>query len=163
MTGPPGAPVEAIAAGLAQRLGWVATSSDDEVARRVGKPVSHLIIDEGEQVYRALERSVVADLLRGPREVVIALGGGAVMDPETRAELAGCQVVFVDVTITVAARELGLSMAGATAVVNPRAQWLRMFAERREIYEGLASATVLAEGQGAEELVVAASRQLGLD
>lgn len=162
VTGPPGAPAEAVAAGLAGLLGWSRISTDDQIAHRAGRPVSHLIIDEGEQAYRALERAVVNEILSGPQETVVVLGGGAVMDPRTRDDLAGRHVVFVDVTISVAARDLGLSMAGPTAVVNPRAQWLRMLAERRPVYEALATATVLADGTEIEELVSSASRQLGL-
>lgn len=177
VTGPPGAPVLAVAEELATRLDRPCISTDAEIEARTHRSVAELLIDEGEAAFREAERVALTDLLdarsasdlTGPGSAgVIAVGGGALLHPLTRSELqarwrSGAEflVVFVDVTITVAARELGLSMAGPTAVINPRAQWLRMLTERRPVYREFASATVLADGRPVADLAEEVLQQLG--
>lgn len=128
---------------------WVST--DDLVAERAGKPVAEVMVDDGEQAFRDLERQVVADLVTG-FEGVVALGGGVVLDPVNEVALQGVPLVFVDVTLAQAAEYLGLNLARTTTIVNPRAQWLRMLEARRPTYQRLATSTVKIDGTPLPEL-----------
>ena len=73
---------------------------------------------------------------------VLALGGGAVLDPGTRALLAEHHVVFLDVDVAAAAERVGFNRSRPLLVVNPRAELSRMLAERRAAYEEVATQTV---------------------
>jgi shikimate kinase len=83
---------------------------------------------------------------------VLAVGGGAVLDAGTRDLLAGRSVVFLDVGIKDAARRIGLNRDRPLLLGNPRAQWIRLMADRRPLYEQLASVTVLTDGRTPDEV-----------
>ena len=70
---------------LAERLDLPFRDSDTEVERRAARPVRAIFAEAGEAAFRRLERSVVGELagIRG----VLALGGGAFADANTRALL----------------------------------------------------------------------------
>lgn len=70
---------------LAVRLGWHFRDSDDEVEEAAGRSVSEIFADFGETAFRDGERRVIARLLEESGQAVIALGGGAFVNPETRA------------------------------------------------------------------------------
>ena len=55
---------------------------------RAGKPIADIFVDDGEPAFRELERDAVAAAL-AEHDGVLALGGGAVLDPRTEALLAG--------------------------------------------------------------------------
>lgn len=71
---------------LAQRLGLPFIDADEEIERAAGLSVSEIFDTFGEDEFRAGERRVIARLLDGPPNV-IATGGGAFMDEETRAKI----------------------------------------------------------------------------
>ena len=63
---------------------------------RPGEPVADIFVDHGEAHFRGSSAAAVAGRAR-EHDGVLALGGGAVLDPATRAALAGQRVVFLDV------------------------------------------------------------------
>ncbi len=71
---------------LADSLGAPFVDSDDEIVRAAGLSVPEIFERHGEPEFRRGERRVIERLLGGP-PVVLATGGGAYMDPETRALL----------------------------------------------------------------------------
>jgi shikimate kinase len=71
---------------LAQRLGLPFTDADSEVEAAAGCSIEEMFERHGEQYFRDGERRVIARLLSGPRQV-LATGGGAYMDAETRARI----------------------------------------------------------------------------
>lgn len=71
---------------LAARLQLPFVDADDEIESAAGKSISDIFKEHGEAEFRAGERKVIARLLAsGPQ--VLATGGGAFMDPETRAAI----------------------------------------------------------------------------
>jgi shikimate kinase len=72
---------------VAERLGWPWFDTDAEIEARAGKSIADIFADEGEAAFRDWESQVVADLA-GRERCVLALGGGAVMRPGTRAVIA---------------------------------------------------------------------------
>jgi shikimate kinase len=72
---------------LAQKLGRECTDADAEIERAAGKTVPDIFRDHGEAYFRDGERKVIARLLEsGPQ--VLATGGGAFMNEETRHNIA---------------------------------------------------------------------------
>jgi shikimate kinase len=71
---------------LALRLGVPFKDADHEIEAAAGLTVAEIFEKHGEPEFRAGERRVIARLLTEPPHV-LATGGGAYMDPETRAAM----------------------------------------------------------------------------
>ncbi|HEX8664013.1 MAG TPA: shikimate kinase [Beijerinckiaceae bacterium] len=72
---------------LAARLNLPFTDADHEIETAAGMSIPDIFAAHGEPYFRDGERRVIARLLRdGP--MVLATGGGAYMDPQTRARIA---------------------------------------------------------------------------
>jgi shikimate kinase/3-dehydroquinate synthase len=81
---------------VAERLGQPFVDSDVLIEQRLGRSIRDIFVTEGETYFRELEHATVAELVRG-EEAVIALGGGAVEDPRTRAVLRNARVIYLRV------------------------------------------------------------------
>lgn len=71
---------------LAERLGFEAVDLDAEVERHFGRSIPDIFAAFGEPVFRAAERDALAQASRRTR-VVVATGGGAVLDPANWAAM----------------------------------------------------------------------------
>lgn len=78
---------------LAARLDRPFVDTDELLVATAGRTVPELFADVGESGFRALERTAVADACSSPQPLVIACGGGAVLDPENRRTMSGAGVV----------------------------------------------------------------------
>jgi shikimate kinase len=150
--GPPGSGKTTVGGLLAERLGVPFRDTDHDVEVAAGKPIGEIFIDDGEEHFRALERAAVRDALAG-HDGVLALGGGAVLDPGTRADLAGLPVVYLEVGLSDAVKRVGLASARPLLVLNPRSQFRKLMEERRPIYEGLASVKVTTDDREPADIV----------
>ena len=63
--------------------------SDHEIATAAGMSIPEIFASLGEPAFRDGERRVIARLLASDRPMVLATGGGAFIEPRTRAEIAG--------------------------------------------------------------------------
>ena len=72
---------------LARRLGRPFVDIDGLVETAAGRTVADIFAAEGEQRFRELERTAVAEACRVP-DAVVATGGGTLLDPENRRRLA---------------------------------------------------------------------------
>jgi shikimate kinase / 3-dehydroquinate synthase len=81
---------------LAERLGTPFVDSDVYIERQLGRTIVDVFATEGEQHFRELEHRAINELVRGS-DAVLALGGGAVEDPRTRAILRNTTVVYLRV------------------------------------------------------------------
>ena len=136
---------------VAQALGAEFLDTDHLVEERAGKPVAEIFVDDGEAAFRALERTAVADALR-THDGVLALGGGAVLDPDTRRLLDGHRVVFLRVGLADAARRVGLGVSRPLLLGNVRGRIKQLIDERTPVYESVAQHTVDTDGLGAHEV-----------
>ena len=93
---------------------------------------------------------------------VIALGGGAPINPEIQNQLqiADFSIVFIDVSISQAANRIGFNRDRPLLLINPRQQWMSLMKERRPIYQKLATQTVSSDGQKPAEVAKIISDKL---
>ena len=113
LIGPPGSGKSTTGHALALALGVTWRDTDADVEATAGKAISDIFVDDGEPHFRALERTAVAAAL-ATHDGVLALGGGAVLDPVTEGALgaystAGGVVIFLDVTLAHVAPRVGFN------------------------------------------------------
>lgn len=72
---------------LASRLGLAFTDADTEIEAAAGKTIPEIFADHGEEHFREGERKVIERLLKDPAQV-LATGGGAYMNAQTRENVA---------------------------------------------------------------------------
>ncbi|MGR6741773.1 shikimate kinase [Microbacterium sp. F1-18] len=135
LIGPMGAGKSSIGKKLARVLGTTFTDSDSLVVRDHG-PIEQLFAAHGEHHFRELERRAVVEALG--RGGVVALGGGAVLHADTRADLASHRVVL----LTVSEQTIASRLAGTTRPLlqgdDPVGRWREVAESRRELYGQLA-------------------------
>lgn len=126
--------------------------SDHDVEEREGRSVSDIFVDSGEAHFRRLEREAVADALTD-HDGVLALGGGAVVDPGTRELLTGHEVVFLRVGLSDAAQRVGLGVSRPLLLGNVRGRIKQLIDERTPVYESVATHVVDTDGLDVDEVV----------
>jgi shikimate kinase len=149
LVGPPGSGKTAVGRLVARRRSVAFRDTDHDVENATGRSVSDIFVDDGEPAFRALEAAAVATALV-EHDGVLAVGGGAVLDPATRARLRGHRVVFLDVGLTDAVERVGFAKSRPLLVLNPRAELKRMLDERRAVYDEVATSTVSTDGRSVE-------------
>ncbi|HKG52112.1 MAG TPA: shikimate kinase [Actinomycetales bacterium] len=151
VVGPPGAGKTTVGRLVGERLGLDFVDTDEVVESRSGRTIPDIFLEDGEPTFRDFERAAVVDVL-GAFEGVVALGGGAVMDPRTEADLSSHLVVFLDVGIADAAKRVGFGQHRPLLGINPRAQWTKLMQDRRAVYERIARLVVDTAGRDAAEV-----------
>ena len=151
LIGPPGAGKSTVGPLLAALLGAEFTETDALVEEAAGKPVSDIFIADGEPAFRDLERTAVARAL-DQHTGIVSLGGGAVIDPQTRQRLAGHRVVYLQTGFAAAARRVGLDSPRPLLIGNPRGRMRELLAERLPVYEALARITVVTDDRDPQEI-----------
>jgi shikimate kinase len=159
LVGPPGAGKSTVGRLVAERRGVGFRDTDEDVEAAAGCTVSDIFVDQGEPAFRELERTAVEQALAG-HDGVLALGGGAVVDAGVRAQLAGHRVVFLDVGLADAAARVGFNRDRPLLIGNPRAQLRLMLAERRPMYDEVATIRIETDGRSVEEVAEAVEAAL---
>ncbi|HNE37300.1 MAG TPA: shikimate kinase [Microthrixaceae bacterium] len=138
---------------LAERRGVVAVDLDRLLEQRFGRPVAQVFLEDGEPEFRRAEAELLAEVLVGP-PAVIATGGGAVLDPESRRRLADAAfVVWLSAPIDLLVRHLSDVAERRPLLADDPATALRaMAAERDPLYREVADLVVDVEGRSPEEI-----------
>lgn len=139
---------------LARLTGRTFHDSDHEVESRTGVRVTTIFEIEGENRFREREKAVIAELMQRDG-IVLATGGGAVLDPDNRAALkAGGTVIYLRATIddllirTAHDKSRPLLQTG-----DPRAKLEALFAVRDPLYREIADVVVDTSRQNVGVLV----------
>ncbi len=127
-----------------------------------GKPVSDIFVEDGEPVFRHLEREAVARVIASS-DGVVAVGGGAVLDQQTQQRLAGRPVVYLETGFAAAAKRVGLSQARPLLIGNPRATLKALLDQRLPTYQKLAWMTVATDDQDPEQVAAEIATRLHAD
>ncbi|WP_394811293.1 shikimate kinase [Streptomyces xanthii] len=140
-----------VGAQLAERLGCAFRDTDEDIVAAQGRAIADIFVDEGEARFRALEKAAVAAAL-AEHDGVLSLGGGAILDADTRALLAGHAVVYLTMDVEEAVRRTGLNVARPLLAVNPRKQWRELMEARRHLYTEVARVVVATDGRTPDEV-----------
>jgi shikimate kinase len=141
LIGPPGAGKSTVGPALAGLLGVGFLDTDSLVEEAAGKPVGDIFIEDGEAAFRGMEGPIVAQAIE-EYHGILALGGGAVLDPAAQRLLAGQRVVYLPTGFAAVARRSGLDGPRPLLPGNPRGRMRELLEERRPVYESLAWLTV---------------------
>ncbi len=151
LIGPPGAGKSSVGGLLAERLGVTFRDTDSDVETVAGKAVAGIFIQDGEAAFRELERDAVAAAMR-EHGGVLALGGGAVLDPRTQQLLSGRTVAYLETGFAVLSARNGMDRPRPLLIGNPRAQLKALLDRRLPVYERLATLTVTTDDYAPEEV-----------
>jgi shikimate kinase len=128
---------------LARRLGRVFHDSDEEILLRTGMTVPAIFAERGEAAFRAEERAVLASAVSSGTPAVIAVAGGAVLDPDTRRRIRRAGVViWLRAAPHVLAYRVGSGCGRPLLERDPQTTMRLLEARRRAVYGEIADATL---------------------
>jgi shikimate kinase len=145
LIGIPGAGKSTIGKHLARILEVDFRDTDSDVEKSEGMTISDMFVQLGEPAFRELERDAVIKALKD-HDGVLALGGGAVMDVNTRAALKGHTVVWLDVSLADASHRVGLNTSRPLLLGNVRSTLKNLMDQRAPIYREVSTHRVETSG-----------------
>jgi shikimate kinase len=155
LVGAPGSGKTTIGKLLAQELSVEFIDTDDEIEKASQKTISQIFMDQGEAEFRKLEKAQVAKSLED-HPGVVSLGGGAVLNSETRELLKKHQTLWLQVGAKDAATRVGLAQARPVLVGNVRAKLVELLNQRTPLYEEVASFSIDTTDKTTNQVVQAA-------
>lgn len=155
LVGPMGAGKSTVGKRLAEVRGMEFIDSDFEIEARTGVDIPYIFEKEGEDGFRKRERVVIADLTQR-HGIVLATGGGAVLDPDNRQWLAARGfVVYLHASVeqqmhrTARTENRPLLQTGE----DRREVLRRLFELRDPLYREIADLVLPTDGRNARVLV----------
>ncbi|MFD7700851.1 shikimate kinase [Streptomyces caelestis] len=151
LVGLPGSGKSTVGRLMAGHLGVGFRDTDEDIESGTGRSIAQLFAQDGERRFRELEKAAVRTAL-AEHAGVLALGGGAVVDPDTRGLLAGGPVVHVDAGVREVLDRRG-GVAGRPLLAGDAAARLReLAAQRAPFYREVARVTVPTRGRDAAQV-----------
>lgn len=146
---------------VAAHLGWSYFDSDEQVQHNTGMTIPEVFSAQGEDGFRAQEKSALVRAATLEVPVVISVAGGAVLDPENRRLIRDAgTVVWLVAPVATLVERVGDGAGRPLLGDDPGATLARLYEERRPLYEELADIVVDVEGLTPEEVVEEVLRQL---
>lgn len=146
---------------LAEALSYTFKDSDQEIQRRTGVDIPTIFEYEGEEGFRNRERQVIEELVAGER-IVLATGGGVVLRPENRQDLAARGVVIYlhctpEQQYARTSRDRNRPLLQTE---DPLERLREIMAERDPLYRQVADMVVSTEKRGTSSVVKEIRRRL---
>lgn len=92
---------------IGQRLDWPFVDVDGELERREGRSIATIFETDGEPTFRQLEEALLAELLQSEASAVIAAGGGAILNEQSRERMrAAGPVAWLTASVDVLSKRL---------------------------------------------------------
>ena len=163
LIGPMGSGKTAVGRQLSRLLGMPFHDSDTEIERRTGVDIAFIFEKEGEAGFRQREREAIEALTAMDR-IVLATGGGAVLLPENRRNLAerGC-VIYLETSVT---QQVDRVKQGRNrpllSNVDTTTKLAQLLQDRAPLYKEIADLVISTDGRRVRGVAEDILRQLGL-
>ncbi|MCT1866121.1 shikimate kinase [Dermabacter sp. p3-SID358] len=160
LVGPMGAGKSTVGRLVATALDVPFLDSDAEIEREAGQAIPEIFAERGEEHFRVLEERVIARLL-AEHDGVLALGGGAVTTPATRARLNRAPVVRLVLDPALAKKRIGNGKGRPVlAGEDPLARWIKVSREREPFFAEVSTWALDTNDISPEELASTLVREL---
>lgn len=133
LIGVPGAGKTTVGALLAQRLNLDFVDSDEQIEKQTGKTISDIFVQDGEITFREIEKEAISEALSGDR-IVLSVGGGALMNEETRSRIKNHTVIWLKTGLTQAVDRIGMNRNRPLLLGNVRGQLADLMVAREPYY-----------------------------
>jgi shikimate kinase len=163
LVGPMGSGKSAVGRQLARQLWLGFVDSDAEIEARTGVDVAYIFEREGEAGFRQREAEIIAELA-GRDGLVVATGGGAILDAESRERMRSRgRVVYLRTSVE---QQVARTRRSAERPLlnnsDPRGTLARLFEFRAPLYAAAAEFTVDTDGRKVKGVVRDIVRHLGI-
>ena len=152
LIGVPGAGKSTVGKLLAEELNLDFVDTDLVIEKQAGKSISDIFVQDGEPVFRALEKQVVADAISNAN-CVVSVGGGALMDVDTRQIVKGQECVWLQAGLSQAVDRVGMNKNRPLLLGNVRGQLADLMAAREPLYIECAKHVVDTNNMTADQVV----------
>jgi len=154
LTGPMGAGKSTIGRQLSRQLKMPFHDSDHEIEQRTGVDIPLIFELEGEAGFRKREAAIIDELTRLPG-IILATGGGAILDPVNRQHLAGRgTVIYLQTSVDQQLRRTGRDRNRPLLQTdNPRGKLADLMAEREPLYREIADIVIETDGKRVQNVV----------
>jgi shikimate kinase len=162
LIGPMGSGKSAVGRQLARMLKMPFHDSDVEIEKRTGVDIPFIFEREGEAGFRQREREAIA-VLTALEPIVLATGGGAVIDPDNRRLLAehGC-VVYLEASLPQQLHRVGTGRNRPMLHnVDPAVRLEQLRIEREPLYREIADHIVSTDNRRVQKVAEQILRKLG--
>lgn len=162
LVGPMGSGKSAVGRQVARRLGLRFVDSDEEIVARTGVDIAYIFEREGEAGFRQREAEVIDDLTLQDG-ILVATGGGAILDAGSRARLRERgRVVYLRTSVEQQlARTRRTNDRPLLDNPDPRGTLARLFEQRAPLYLEVAELVVDTDGRKVKSVVEQICRELG--
>ena len=154
LIGPMGAGKSTIGRQLSKQLRMAFHDSDHEIEHRTGVDIPLIFEYEGESGFRKRERAVLDELTRRP-DIILATGGGAILDPDNRKHLAQRgKVIYLHASID---QQLARTDRDQNRPLlqtdNPRQRLDELIQAREPLYREIADLVINTDGKRVRDVV----------
>lgn len=146
---------------LAQLMGLRFVDSDHEIERCTGVDIPYIFDKEGEEGFRRRERETIEELTREDG-IVLATGGGVVLDPDNRRNLAARGlVIYLHTTVDQQlARTRNSNKRPLLQTANPEARLRELLAQRDPLYREIADLVITTRGRYVRRLAQSVLKEI---
>ena len=163
LIGPPGSGKSSVGKALSRELSTSFEDTDELIEEREGRSIPEIFSEQGESVFRAIEREVVLKALSS-NIGVISLGGGAVLDLDVQKAIKESSAEVISLHIGLSNVLSRIINKGDRPLVaeDPERQWKELLQRREPIYKSLATIEVSTDNKKAYEVARELMVRMGL-